>query len=240
MIEARGIATTTIGLVRPHLERTRPPRGLWVPFPLGRPLGEPEDNAFQHSVLKAALSLLERTSGPVILEDYPSDAPSMTDSAGWQPELSLETMNSHALKTGSDWATAFEAEMHIVMQAWEVAKNQSGRTMVGNARLSPTDWVPYAMQFIDGNIPESPVAGISSAVLLRYIADDIKAMYYEAAQAPTPRPSVKQIEFWFWNNTLAADFLRTLRRAALESSHKGFNVACSRFVVPMPYVERNG
>lgn len=240
MIEARGIATTTIGLVRPHMERTRPPRGLWVPFPLGRPLGEPEDKAFQHSVLKAALSLLERASGPVILENYPSDAPSMADSAEWRPKLSLEPTNSHLLKTGSDWAAAFESEMHIVMPVWEVAKNQSGRTMVGNAPLSPTDWAPYAMQFIDGEIPESPVAFMSSAVLLRYIADDIKAMYYEAGQATTPRPSVKQIESWFWNHTLAADFLRTLRSAALRSSHQGFNVACSRFVVPMPYVERTG
>jgi hypothetical protein len=240
MIETRGIATTTIGLVRPHLERTRPPRGLWVPFPLGRPLGEPEDEAFQHSVLKAALGLLERTSGPVILEDYPSDSPSMTDMAGWEPGLSLVPKSSHALKTGSEWAAAFEAELSSVMPAWEVAKKHFGRTMVGNSRLPPTNWAPYAMQFIDGEIPESPVTGLSSAVLMRYIADDIKATYYEAVQATRPRPSVKQIESWFWNHTLAANFLRAIRNKALESSHKGFNVACSRFVVPMPYVERTG
>ena len=49
MIEARGIATVVIGLVRPHLETIRPPRALFVPFELGRPLGAPEDAAFQPS-----------------------------------------------------------------------------------------------------------------------------------------------------------------------------------------------
>ncbi len=87
MIEARGIATVVIGLVRPHLESTKSPRGLWVPFPLGRPLGEPEDPAFQRRVLMAALALLERRDGPVLLVDFPEDAPSMTDTAGWTPQV---------------------------------------------------------------------------------------------------------------------------------------------------------
>ena len=79
-IEAQGIATTTIGLVRPHMEQSRPPRGLWVPFQLGRPLGEAEDKAFQRRVLIQALHLLERTDGgPIILEDFPDDPPSWTD-----------------------------------------------------------------------------------------------------------------------------------------------------------------
>ena len=61
LIEQRGIATTTIGIIRVHMEKVRVPRGLWVPFELGRPLGEPEDAAFQHRVVMAALALLERT-----------------------------------------------------------------------------------------------------------------------------------------------------------------------------------
>ena len=58
----------------------QPPRSLWVPFPLGRPLGVPHDTAFQHRVIAAALALLDRPSGPV-LEDFPEDAPPVAEDA---------------------------------------------------------------------------------------------------------------------------------------------------------------
>src|SRR3546814_19663585 len=66
----------------------RPPRGLWVPFELGRPFGVPGDPDFQRRVLRAVLALLKRTDGPVILEDYPEDAPAESasdpeDMSGW-------------------------------------------------------------------------------------------------------------------------------------------------------------
>src|ERR1700721_2901202 len=64
MLEGRGTPTVAIGLVRPQMEKTPPPRGLWTPFQLGRPLGEPEDSAFQRRVLLQALGLLERRDGP--------------------------------------------------------------------------------------------------------------------------------------------------------------------------------
>ena len=56
----------------------QPPRALWVPFPLGRPLGKPGDAPFQQGVIQAALDLLHRQVGPV-LEDYPHDAPTIDD-----------------------------------------------------------------------------------------------------------------------------------------------------------------
>lgn len=58
MLESLGLTTTVIGLVRPHMEKSANPRGLFVPFPLGRPLGKPGDAAFQRRVLLAALGLL--------------------------------------------------------------------------------------------------------------------------------------------------------------------------------------
>ena len=52
-VESGGIATTGISLVREHSERMRPPRALWVPYPLGRPFGVPGDAAFQSAVLRS-------------------------------------------------------------------------------------------------------------------------------------------------------------------------------------------
>src|SRR5580692_2095127 len=84
MLEERGFSTVTIASVRTQAEKTRPPRALWTTSQLGRPFGEPGDVSFQRRVLLAALSLLERTDGPVILEDFNEDPPGWQDTPGWQ------------------------------------------------------------------------------------------------------------------------------------------------------------
>ena len=70
-LEEEGLATVAISLIRPQTEKTKPPRALWVPFELGRPFGPPSDADFQQRVILAALGLLERTDGPVLIEDFP-------------------------------------------------------------------------------------------------------------------------------------------------------------------------
>ena len=236
MIESRGIATVVVGLVRPHMEKSRVPRGLWVPFPLGRPFGEAEDATFQRRVLMAALALLERRDGPRILVDFPDDAPSMRDTAGWTPQVVLSDHQVGQPTTVAEWAAALAAEQAKVTPHWEAARNRFGRSTVGNSRIAPEQWAPFAVRFLSGEIPDSPIEGISSAVLLRYIADDMKALYAEAVQAIGPQPSSQQVNSWFWSETVAADFLRALRTAAMASQHNGFNTAGSRFIVPGPWV----
>ena len=72
-LEDEGLATTHISLVRPQTENTRPPRALWVPFELGRPMGAPNEPEFQTRVLRAALALLERVDGPVVVGERRRD-----------------------------------------------------------------------------------------------------------------------------------------------------------------------
>ena len=69
-IEGAGIPTVVISLIRRHTEVMKPPRGLFVPFELGRPFGAANEPGFQRRVLLDALKMLERTDGP-ILEDFP-------------------------------------------------------------------------------------------------------------------------------------------------------------------------
>ena len=64
-LEEEELATIQISLIRPQTEKTKPPRALWVPFELGRPMGAPNDPEFQKKVLRAALGLLDRDGGPV-------------------------------------------------------------------------------------------------------------------------------------------------------------------------------
>ena len=236
MIETRGIATVVIGLVRPHLESTKSPRSLWVPFPLGRPLGEPEDPSFQRRVLMAALDLLERRDGPVLLIDFPDDAPSMTDTAGWSPQIDLPAPTPKLPDNAAGWAEALTAEIEMVRPHWIAAQRRFGRTTVGLSHVPPEQWGAFAAPFLTGEMPDSIVEGLSPALLLRTIADDIKALYGEAVQAAGPQPSSGQVNGWFWNRTLAGQFLRALRIAALTSAHSGFNTVGSRFIVPAPWV----
>ena len=91
MLETHGTPTVAIGLVRPRIDRARPPRGLWTPFQLGRLLDEPGDSEFQRRVLLRALGLLERGDGPVILEDFPDDPPSWFDAPGQDQQRARQT-----------------------------------------------------------------------------------------------------------------------------------------------------
>lgn len=65
-IERRGIATVSISLLREVTAITKPPRSLFVPFPLGFPLGLPNNVELQHQIIRSALQLLERTDTPVL------------------------------------------------------------------------------------------------------------------------------------------------------------------------------
>lgn len=72
VLEARGIPTTCLALVRHVAEMVRPPRALAVPFPFGAAMGPPHDEATQLAVLRAALALLEHDGPGPVLEDWRS------------------------------------------------------------------------------------------------------------------------------------------------------------------------
>jgi hypothetical protein len=65
-IEYAGITTVSISLLREITEKTRPPRALFVPFPLGYPLGEPHKADLQTRIMRAAFTLLSRNDCPVL------------------------------------------------------------------------------------------------------------------------------------------------------------------------------
>jgi hypothetical protein len=65
-IEYAGITTVSISLLREITEQIRPPRALFVPFPLGHPLGEPNNPELQTRIMRAAFALLPRTDIPVL------------------------------------------------------------------------------------------------------------------------------------------------------------------------------
>jgi len=233
MLEDRGLATTVIGLVRPHMERSGNPRGLFVPFPLGRPLGEPGDAAFQTRVLREALALLARGDGPVVLEDFADDAASQREVAGWvpafAPRLSMPA-------TPAAWAQALAEEIAIARPWWEKATRHSGRSGVGVSFLQPEAWPDFAASFLAGKLPVPPEPLGSSALALRFLADDLRAFMAEAAMCDGPVLPPDQWNTWLYRHSMAGRLLVALRAAALDSQHDGFKTVGSRFMVPTPWL----
>jgi hypothetical protein len=70
-IERQGITTVSISLLREVTEVIRPPRALFVPYPLGYPLGSPKDSCVQHGIISAGLSILKREDVPVLVNFEP-------------------------------------------------------------------------------------------------------------------------------------------------------------------------
>ncbi len=233
MLEERGLPTTAVALVLPQVEKTRPPRAVMTPFMLGRPFGEPNNPAFQRRVLMQALELLERTDGPVILEHFPDENPSWFDRPDWVPAVTLPARGNPL--TSREWESALRTELALVFPAWERFKARFGRTTVGLSGQPPEAWPAFAIAFLDGGLP-TVSAHATPALALRFLADDLKALYSEAVQADGGPPSARQIDGWFWRQTIAGQLLITLRAMAMQSENTALKTVGGRFFVPGPFV----
>ncbi len=68
-IEAEGIPTVALSIVREITEKTPPPRALYLRFPFGHALGEPGKPDQHHQVLARAFALLFAAPGPGTIAD---------------------------------------------------------------------------------------------------------------------------------------------------------------------------
>jgi hypothetical protein len=146
------------------------------------------------------LRLLERADGPVLLEHFPEDNPSWFDRPDWLPAVSLPI--PVALHGATAWEAAFRTELAAVLPVWERFKSRFGRATVGLAGQPPEAWPAFATSFMNGALPTIALHD-TPALALRFLADDLKALYGEAVQADGPSPSARQIDQWFWRRTVA-------------------------------------
>jgi len=202
-LEEAGIASVAIALIRPQAEHTRPPRALWVPFELGRPIGPPGDAAFQRRVILAALALLGAPKVPSLIVDFPDDDPREAPDHAWRPPI------SPALDLNLD---TLEDELRALAPAYTQSCTRRERSTVGLTGLAPAACGEFMAAWLRGEGPESPVPGMSPMLALRFAADDLKAFALEAALAGGGRPSSKQLGDWLWGRTALAVALDTIRR----------------------------
>jgi len=69
IIEKEGIATISISLSRQVTQKVRPPRALYPGFPMGHPLGFPNQISQQLNVLRQLLFYLKTIERPGTIED---------------------------------------------------------------------------------------------------------------------------------------------------------------------------
>jgi len=205
VLEAHGLSTVALISVRGVAERLPPPRGLYGEFPLGRPLGRPDDPEFQHDVLARAFALLDRPSGPV-LEDHPevieSDAQPLACAMPprFDPDLPEAVDEARGLRAAYDRTLA-----------------RRGVTSIG--RVLTADQVPEALAVL------AAVADGADWTTAGFVGDpvqtchDVRTYYDEAAVSLVDvAPDAGQGEAWFYEQTAAG---RTLLAARAQMREQG-------------------
>lgn len=187
-----------------------PPRALWVPFILGRPLGVPGDEAFQRRVLIAALELLEADAGPLLV-DFPEDAPA---EAGDEPEA-FSCPVSFAPAAATDEAGALQAEIAALAPWYELAGRRRARTTAALSGLAPPDAARTITDFIADPSRASYRDDIGHGNALRLLCEDLKAYYLEAVNAQPGHHAAQAAHEWFWRDTVAGRVFLALRDVCL-------------------------
>jgi hypothetical protein len=252
-LEEESIASVAVALIRPQAEHTRPPRALWVPFELGRPIGPPSDSVFQRRVILSALGMLVEGGGPSRIIDFPDDDPREVPDPNWQVPLSphpnpppqagegeirasAAANPSPASGAGPGWGLgpalgdAVESELRALAPAYAASCVARERSTVGLSGLPPAECGAYVAAWLRGEPAASPVADMSPGLALRFAIDDLKAFALEAALTPGTRPSSQQLGDWLWNETALGAGLQVLRRTIIAGDDERLKAAAAFFV----------
>ncbi len=209
VFEAAGIATIVLSSVRAVAEKAAPPRALHCEFPLGRPLGKPNDPAFQHDVLARAFALLAAPSGPVLV-----DHPEVIEAEDQPVACTIPPRFDPNLPPAVD-------EARGLRRAYDRSLAKRGVTSVG--RVITADEVPNALGMLDGiatgaDWKEAGIPGGNTNALCH----DIRAYYLEAALelVDGPTPGGRAVEAWFHESTEAGKTVLAARAAIRDSGAK--------------------
>lgn len=235
-LETEGVPTTQISLIREHTAIIQPPRALWVPFELGRPLGLPGDPAFQRRVLLAALELLNLEKGPVLV-DFPDDVPEKTD--GLQESFDnlacpVSFTPSSQGKTGTEkLLSAFKREVAEFRTWYDLGLEKRGYSTV--AYFGSEAAVQLLSDFVLGEPLKFPENISSPAVALRLAVQDLKAFYFESVMSRpnSVLPGTSEFNHWFWEKSVAGNVIKLARETCLTSTDEQLRMTGGMLLVPL-------
>lgn len=243
-LEEQGLATTGISLIRTNTEKVAPPRALWVPFELGRPLGAPNDRTFQRRVLTSALELLDAPQGPVLV-DFPDDAPE-TSAALHEDEMEGLVCLIARPKLPDRDAPASELGRELVKEIgtlapwYNLAVSKRGRTTVGPSGLEVGAAAKYLAAFLEDQATPAPRADIPAGRVLKLSYEDLKAYYGEAITVQPGFGQSGRVEDWIFNETVLGKALWRLQDVCAASDDEYYRYLSGKSIIPDRQVEKFG
>jgi hypothetical protein len=218
IFEAAGLATVGLALVRQQAENARPPRMLHVDFPLGRPLGRPNDPAFQHDVIRSAFALLDRTDVPVLV-DYPEV---IADQADEPAQCPLPPRFDPDLPAAVDEANGLRA-------AYDRNLAATGRTLVG--RQASADGVPDLIATFVALSEGSTLDDVGWGEWeILGATHDVRAYYEEAAVQLADITGARQAESWYYSKTATGQLMHQVNALLAEAEASQL---VTTYLVPM-------
>ncbi len=209
VFEAAGIATVVLSSVREMTVKVAPPRALHCEFPLGRPLGRPNDVEFQHNVLARAFALLDAPSGPVLV-----DHPEVIETDEQPVACALPPRFDPNVPPAVD-------EARGLRKAYDRGLARRGVSSVG--RVIGADGIPAALGLLDAiaNGQDWTTAAIPGGNTVA-LCHDIRTYYEEAALelVDGPPPGGRAMEDWFFEQTEAGATTLAARTAIREAGAK--------------------
>ena len=169
-------------------------------------------------VLQSTLALLHRTDGPVVLEDFPDDAPD-SDSA---TSLVCPVNFPKPPNPGeSDLLRAVLAET-ASLAPWHVLFMEAhGRSIATVSGLNIDAAARYAAAFLEPDANPDPPEGKDQAATLRFAIEDLRNWRLEAITAqPGLKPSSTTLADWFWGETAMGALALALHPVLIDSDNQ--------------------
>ena len=223
-------------MIREHSDTLKPPRALWVPFIMGRPLGVPGDAPFQRRVLLAALKLLEAPAGPV-LADYSEDAPAVAseETEGFACAVSFA-------KTGAAAGLAGAVQNEITeLTPWHaLATRKHGRSIATLSGLAISAAAKFLTDFIDDQDTPLYRDDLSTELALRLAVQDLRAYYLEAAAAQPGARAALAAQHWLYQDTALGQVFFKMREVCLTNTNQMVRTYGGKGLIPLAIGPRPG
>ena len=196
VFESAGIATVSLVSMVEVATRMHPPRALYGDFPLGRPLGRPNDPEFQHRVLASAFGLLASAKQPTLIT-FPEV---VVDEVDVPLSCPMPARLDASVPASVD-------EMRGLRRAFDRAADSGIRTALDpedvEAALFAFERVVAGTPWVEAEIPDNPLTA----------ALGIRSYYEQAAAGLSDHvPAARAAESWFAQTTASGALMREAMR----------------------------
>ena len=217
--------------MREHSEKINPPRALWVPFPLGRPMGAADSPDLQRRLFEAGLDLLARSDVPVLENFSDQRQKAITEkTVSWSCPVNLPP------RTGGmkNPIGALAKEISLLSPCRVPNNAKKERTVFRVSGLGIYEIATFTYGFIADQSITCTAKDKSLAQKLKFAADDLKVWYYEAASLQRGTIN-EEISEWFWCETVAGETLLQLASLMAISNEKQLTMIETKGIVSGDY-----